>query len=116
MEVTHATRALRARIRSTVSPAHALQASEDQHVVRVSNFPDVKGEIRKGIFLSSWIDIQFMGDQIAIYFLVNSTNVFDISMPLFCGKQNTKVTMKALKSVNQTYNRNFDPSAAAIAT
>ena len=50
MELTHATRALRARIRSTVSPAHALQASEDQHVVRVSNFPDVKGEIRKGIF------------------------------------------------------------------
>lgn len=116
MEVTHATRALRARIRSTVSPAYALQASEDQHVVRVSNFPDVKGEIRKGIFLSSWIDIQFMGDQIAIYFLINSTNVLDISMSLFCGKQNTKVTMKALKSVNQTYNRNFDPSAAAIAT
>ena len=105
MEVTHATRALRARIRSTVSPAHALQASEDQHVVRVSNFPDVKGETRKGIFLSSWIDIS-----------TNSTNVFDISMPLFCGKQNTKVTMKALKSVNQTYDRNFDPSAAAIAT
>ena len=50
MEVTHATRALRARIRSTVSPAHALQASEDQHVVRVSNFPDVKGEMRKGDF------------------------------------------------------------------
>lgn len=47
MEVTHATRALRARIRSTVSPAHALQASEDQHVVRVSNFPDVKGEMEK---------------------------------------------------------------------
>ena len=57
-----------------------------------------------------------MGDQIAIYFLINSTNVLDISMPLFCGKQNTKVTMKALKSVNQTYNRNFEPSAAAIAT
>lgn len=81
MEVTHATTVLRVKIKLTVSPASALQALEDQDVVRVCNSPDVNIERRRNIFLSLWIGFPvYKKKQIAIYLPVNNsvTVVFDV--------------------------------------